>query len=68
MAETVWIATSPRMRKVYHSNEECSHLHDSQRPVPLENLTHRWRECSFCAGTAESGGGPNEMYQKALDL
>jgi hypothetical protein len=66
--KTVWIVTSPRTRKVYHSKENCSHLHDSQRPVSLENLTDRWRECSYCKGTAGTGGGANDVYRMALEL
>jgi len=64
---TVYIVTSPRTRKVYHSNPDCNHLTHTQRPVPFDNLTDEWRECSYCADTAESGGGPNEIYRAALE-
>jgi len=67
MSEQVWIVTSPRTRKVYHTQSDCSRLIDSKRPTNVKYLTDEWRECSYCAGTAGSGGGPNEMYRKALE-
>lgn len=68
MSETVWIVTSPRTRKIYHTNEDCSRLIDSQRSIDLANLTEDWRECAHCDGTAASGGAKNEIYNTVLNL
>lgn len=61
MSKTVWMATAPRDRDIYHTNKDCTRL-QSRRPVELESLRGDFRECKICSGEYEAKGGPSEIY------